>query len=482
MTIKKIGLSLAAVSVFTASAIAGTLTATSTADTIASELLVGQDYNVTSVDINTSYRPSLNAGIQDGKILITFENAKLQNNAFLTDLYVYNKDQNKTVGINPTLSGADKQKLIFDINDSINDNDELYITDAVDGNGDQNLTAAHDDNNFTIGKITVKKDGTDKVSMTYQLLDNVDAPLDTSNPYDIIKSETEWTVSVTQKFDALIDAANGFLSFSDKSADTLSSSVGSSKTNSDGAIITFTRNDNIDIGTGNLIANVQIFMDTNISASGTLKGAGADLTLATNGTGYSTDHNDTITDANTSDTYVIDYNLHPSNDVGIDINTFTTTVKVLGTAGNHNYVHTYLTTADLGKWDIYGYNAQIPGASYSDGSTDTIITVVNTQKADATPIDAIITIIDENAKECKLNSSDGIASVSAVKPGSRNKYRLSEMLAESACSELTGTAFAIELNVPTTPTDIYSNAFVQNIATANGRFKVLPVYNNANKY
>ena len=128
-------------------------------------------------------------------------------------------------------------------------------------------------------------------------------------------------------------------------------------------------------------------------------------------------------------------------------------------------------------WGIYGYTAQIPGASATntvDGTTtatETIVTIVNTS-TNINPVTSM-TIVDGAGNECALSSTTH-TSVPVAAPGANNKYYLSEMVTE--CGNLTGSAFGIEPNVAMDPADVYSNAFVRN--SNIDQFKVLPVYHN----
>jgi len=467
MTMKKIGLSVLASSLIATSAIAGTASVDSNASTIAEELVYGQDFNTTSVDLNTTYKPTLTAGVNDGKLLVTFTNGRVQS---VTDtMLVYNQTQGKIVGNNPQLSGQNSQKLTFDINDSINDYDTLFLADSDDGNA-----STHEVNASIV--LDVLKDST-SVGMEYQLLDNIDNSLDTANAGTVVTTKKQWDVSIasTNKFDAQIDAASSFLKF-------ISDSNTNNTTTTDVGTITITQNA-VAVGTGDLTLNVKSFSDYNTSTSGTWT---TDLTVGSF-TAAAIDYSAGV--------HTIDQNITVNENLaGVDNNytttmvslvtdeiketTFKASVNALSATNNPSFAKAYLDKDDFGAWTIYGYHAKVPAASASS-DTDTVLTVVNTQTKGTAAQDIYLTLIDADGNECSLNSTMGLASVAQVKPGSKNKYKLGAMLSE--CTNVSGTAYAIEFNVPTTPTDIYSQAAVLN--TSAGRdTKALPVYNNADKY
>ena len=469
MTINKIAsLSLIASALLSTSAFAaGTLTLDSNASVMASELVIGQDYNGTSVDLNASYRPALTAGINSGKLLITYSGARI---ASQQGVVLVNATQGKIVGNNPQLSGSNSQKLTFDINDSINDYDQLYLSNDTNGSGgDNNLTTPDEHVTAVLDVLN----GSSNVTSTYELLDNVDNSLDKSPAKTVITLEKEWSASVVTKFDGQIDAAQSFSKF-----------VTTPTTNPDLARINIKKNANVVVGLP-AVVNVTTTMENNISAFGALTETGPDfanpsIVAATSGYKYdinssaltaTSDHNLSFTDA--------------ANVVGTNKmleTTFTTTVTFVSSTSNPSLTSQTLLSAsasNLGAWTTYGYKGNIPGASYKSGTTDTKVTVVNNQTT--ATADMIIDITDATGNTCSLVSGTD-TEVAKPAANSSTKYTLSTMLGNSKCSALTGTLYHIGLTLPTTPTKVFAQAAVVRKDSTSGIAKVLPVYNNGTSY
>lgn len=460
MTIKKITALSAALSVLlVGNTFAGELKVDSNASVMASELVIGQDYNGTandglSIDLNTSYHPALNAGVNTGKALITFDGARLR--SLVGDVVLYNLDTNKTVGNNPQFSGKDNQKLTFDINDTIDDYNQLRLTsDNSDGDSAR-------ENNATV--VLDVLNGSSVVTTTFQLLDNVDKPLDTSNATNVITLVKEWDVSIENQFNAKIDASKSFAYFTTNT----STSGGTVDT----AGVHIEHNSKVKIGTGAPTLNVVVNMDQNISTAGTLaSNVSATPTIVATSTGYQTDEN------LTSFTSTSDYNLTYTSSTKAEIpeTVFTATASILKFVNNASYNKTYLADADLGAWEIYGYKAQIPNVLDVAGKFSTNIKFTNRSTLG---VGVYFTLIDQNGVVVQLDSdNDGLAALDA---GKTQQYKAADLIKLASAKDSTfdgSKSISVEVSIPTTPNKVYGFASFKNVTL--GQFKDLPIYNTS---
>ena len=435
MTINKIGLSAFAAVMLSTTASAGILALDTNASVMASELVLGQDYNSTSIDINATYKPSLNAGVNDGKLLITFEGGRIQSHS---GLVVVNGTQATVVGSNPQLSGVNSQKLTFDINGSINDYDVLYVSDDANGSAGDNNRTTPDEN---VSMLLDVLNGSSTVTTTYALLDNVDDSLDTSNASTVLNLETQWTASVVTKFDGQIDAAASFLSFTTATA------------NPDLASIRIASNSNVIVGLP-AVVNVTTTMENNISNFGALTEATTAFgapTLAATTSGYGYDVN------SSSQTATFDHNLSftdAGNTNEMLETTFTTAVSLVASSANAGLpTQTLIASAatNLGEWTIYGYKAQIPNVS-GLSTHDTTMKFTNRSGIDT---NIYFTLIDPDGTRVTLNSVAN-PTLAALAQNTTGKYKASELIALVTEADFdASTSFSVEVSIPTTPSKVY---------------------------
>ena len=451
MTIKKIGLSALAATMMASSAVAGTLTLDSNATSVASELLVDNNATLGTVGIQAEYTPSLTAGVQDGKLLVTFEGGTITE---VPTGFVRNIDTNKTVGLNPQLAGQNSQKLIFDLNDTVNDYNQLkLVADTVLGT----------DTNMSIKLKMISANG---ITMKMELLDNVDDSLDISDIKTLASTETEWDVKVgSTVFDALIDAAGGFLNFTTDGANSQSS---------DYSLITVTNN-SVDQNTTDLDLNVTLISDTNLTTMvSTMKLNGSNMSAA----GINAAGQYTFTGSIANITGAGDYNITlDSNGSAVLAKTdFQVSVSSDNVGGNANFAGTYLTKAPFGEWGIYGYSAQIPNVRTKDGVYDTYVNITNTSAISA---DAVFTILPKVDGSHSTEDDTCTYNAGSIPKNSQSKYNFKDILAASDCSEAVKSSvnFSVELAVPTKPNDVYVNAYTKNSSIND--FIVLPVYNTS---
>jgi hypothetical protein len=439
MTINKIALSAVTSAVLATSVLGGTLTVTS--QSVGAESVAADRY-FNNIDLNATFVPNIQGSLTSGSITYDFTNVDINSSAVST-LGVW-KSANASGTLNTRLQYANSctrtsaTRLTCDLNGTINSGDSLILADDNTSEGfelmDVNTSAG-----FTGSTIAVT------------LVNNALTTVDTGSAVNYLTTTTEWSAT-SSGFANQIDASNSFLSFTSASDANATVTISQSSP---------------DIASPAGTINWSVLPDQNATAFGAMTMTGG---AVTQGSDYNYTCADTTLAAKT-----LNADFTPDGTNAIQEATFTTglTMTLNGTTSNLIAAGT-----DFGSFTTYGYTAQIPGASYSSAAgTETTITIVNTGASSSTH--AYVTIQDATGNSCTIDSSAN-SSVAQPTAGTSNKYKLSEMLAETACSALTGTSYSIELSVPTTPTNIYSNAFVKN-STIN-QFKVLPVYNNGNSY
>jgi len=434
MTIKKLALSTVAAAMVTTGALAGTLTAVS--QTVGAEG-VAKDAAMLRTDLNTSYTVSILGTLNQGSVIYNITNVDFNDTTDIAAFNVY--DSTSATLITSSCASGSAGQIICDINDTITSGDTLILAPTASATDkgvalDVNVSAG-----FTISAVST------------QLTNSATTLIDSGSAATTLSTVTEWSAAITTPFANQIDASNDFLSFT--SASDANATLTISQTT-------------VDVSSNALSATWRIIPDQNVSTFGTMNMTGGGVTQ--------TSDNNYTTGVNPAASGVYQADFTPDGTNAIQEATFTTLLK--STFGT-NVVNLLPSTTSFGSFTTYGYTAQIPGASYSAGTTDTTITLVNTGTSDTT--DAVVTIQDATGTACSLTSASA-SEVTKPTSGTSTKMKLSEMLGNTACSALTGTSFSIELSVPTTPTNIYANAFVKN--SSINQFKVLPVYNNGNSY
>ena len=436
MTIKKLALSTVTAAIVTSGAVAGTLTATS--QTFSKEGLT-TDAGMLRTDLNTSYTVSILGTLNQGSVIYNMTNVDINDTSVLANANV----RNSTAGtiVTSSCAAGSTGQIICDINDTITSGDVLILTSTATPTAlgfplDLNVSA-----------------GTTSATVSTQLTNSATTLIDSGAAATTLGAVTVWGASVTSTFANQIDASDSFLSF-----------ISTADAN---ASITITET-STDLNSTNSVALSTIWSimpDQNTSAFGEMYvNAGAE--------NQGRDNNYSSTAISVAGVYQADFTPDATN--AIAEATFTTSLPA--TFGT-NTVNLIAAATDFGAFTVYGYNGNIPGASYSDGVTDTIITLVNNQTT--ATADTVVVIKDADGDTCTLTSTTD-AELNKPTANSSTKYRLSEMLVNSKCSALTGTSFSIKVSLPTTPTNVFANAFVKN-STIN-QFKVLPVYNNGTSY
>ena len=473
MTIKKTGLSLAAMALVTTGLVAANLNVTSS-KTFANELVTVQDYNGTEIvlDANstTVVPTNLVGGISagNGKINLIFSGARI--GSAYTAMKVYNIDRNSTVGINPTLSSPQgstiKSQLTFDVNDTINNGDTLFFSDAA--------LLSDVEANSSIVTTTVPLDilkDTSVINMKVQFANVSAAELDVTPEKAVYTGKDQWTVAITTKFNALIDATADFYKFT----------TTNSTTTVDAGKLTFTST--APTLAANATMKVRTTADTNVSLVATW----ADTTASGNQfTAASTGYELNATSAVNATAYDLNASVAGSNTNEIKETQFTVSVDANFTNSGQSTLLA-ATTSNFGAWTIYGYNAKIPNV-VAVTNIDTTMKFTNRSALDT---DIYFTLVDRDGTIAKLNSSN--TSLSDLKDGSTGTYKASAIVALLGSATITETdtstagfdstgSFSVEVSIPTTPSSVYGMASFKNSAGTIAQFKDLPVYSNNTAY
>jgi len=451
MTINKIGLSIATLAVLSASSLYAAATNHSTtvktdSGVIAAELLYDNNVSLANnTDLNVSFRPKLTAGIQRGKVSIELDG--LSNVKITPTASLWNKDTNKTVSSKFSYAGVNHQKIVFDINDTINDADTIYLVKDSDLS---NVVKSVEMNATMLSNAT-------SVTFSEALLDNTDKLLSNGTKANMITTQKEWSVEVSS-FSGQIDAAQGFLKFNPNTATDTSS-------------VTLTANTTgIVQKTGIVVFETVAKADNNVSAFGSYTVGGVAKTIANNQYDYNT-----TTNADTTKIDNITFTADGKNKIQETI--WNADVKLVKVGDVTLKTPKTLYSGSFGQWTIYGYNAQIPDVM----PTDDFVTYLKFINRSNTPSDVFFTLIDQDGRVVTLDSiNDDIASLPV---GIAQKYKASDLAAiaskENPDFDMTHS-ISIEVSIPTTPSSVYGMASLKNKAL--GQFKVLPIYNNGNNY
>lgn len=442
MTIKKLALSTVAAAMVTtsASATGGTLAITN-AQTVGAESLVAAKNHVNSVDINTTYTVNILGSISTGSVIYTISGVDI-NSSNAAAVSVFNAGSGSTFEeVTSGCANGAAGQIICDVNGTITSGDVLYLSDA-NNSGTTNPGGYAWDVNTTAGFTSA--------TISAQLTNSATTEIDSGTAVTFLTATTEWSASVTTPFASTIDASDSFLSFQSDANATITISQTA-----------------VDLGSATPAFVWSVMPDSNVSAFGTVTMTGA----VTQGR----DNNYTMTGgaaALAAGVYQMDFTPDTTN--AIAESSFTTGLTA---TFNSNAVNLIAANSNFGTFTTYGYTGNIPGASYSAGITDTIITLVNDQAA--ATADTVVVLTDADGDSCTLTSSTD-AEVTKPTANSSTKYTLSTMLGNAGCSALTGTSYAIQITLPTTPSNVFANAFVKN--SSINQFKVLPVYSNGTSY
>ena len=444
MTIKKIALSTVATAMITTGVFAAN-TLTVSSQSVGAEGVTSAKAYLNDVDVNATLTADLLGSLTAGSVIYTFKdaagNALDVNSSNAGQVRVWLDNNTSSSAVTDFCSNGTTGQIICTLSSAISSGNVLILADDNTSAGfellDINTTAG-----FTGATVSVQlaDTGTNAVG------------IETSGTF--LTTATQWSASVGTGFNAQIDASDSFLSFNGQT--------------DDNATITVTETTVDKVAVATPAASWITIADRNVSTFGAM----ADTSGAVTG-GLDNNYTSAIATL-AAGTYNLKFT--PNGTVALEEASFTTG---LSATFNSNVVNLITAGTSLGAFTTYGYTGNIVGASYSAGTTDTVITLLNNQSTASA--DTVITITDADGDNCILTSADSDTGVTKPTANSSTKYTLSTMLGDTACSALTGTSFAIKVVLPTTPTNVFANAFVKR-SDVSGAFKVLPVYNNGTKY
>lgn len=450
MTIKKLSLSAVAAAMVATSAIAGSIDAGSLSK-VSKELLTAQAVDVnlsngieyTNSMNNTDVKTASEAGFE-------LEIAGLKN---ASGLEVINPDTNTTIA---TQTGIVGDTIIFEAatgQSAVEDQTYMFISTSTKGVS----------NDIVAGELEVSiPKGSTSLSATVKTTSNDGVSvLDTASG-PIVSTVQQFSLQVSEKLSASIDAAADFLEFTTvnglaatTTTDTFEYNFTNLKAELDfpadetaRSMVLLTGDQNISTYAVTSSVGADTVNDMNITLD-----TGADLALDTNGT---------------TSTVTRTFTVNPTDDMRPVTFTLNGTTTI-----NGGVVVNLGTGLDAGNWDVYGYTAQIPNVA-GLSTHDTVMKFTNRSSIDA---DIYFTLIDPDGTVARLNSVDNpeLASLAADTTGT---YVASALLAlvDDAAFNKTGS-ISVEVAVPTTPDAVYGMASFKN--NALGQFKDLPVYNSS---
>ena len=480
---KQMGLSAIAAATLVTAGMAGTVS-TSSVGLIGQERLSLDDVNLSDATGGAVYTPTdIKAGTLKNPIFkFTFANAKnLVPDANLSIYEVKDgNDSNRSAGNlrwvanNAQVSGANNEVVTFTAvsGDIYVYNNKKYV--FMDGN-DTNVSDA-------VLKATVVKGSTGDVTLAASLwTGDSQEEADEAAPSTIAQVGNEFIASVKQKFDARIDASNGFKTFYDQYEDINGATDNNRK---DTLTMDITRKTVISTAAGlvNPQIGVVVFQDTNLTQNGyTVAGiySRADVT------GTANDYNATMDLANavaaddtTPQPYKVEYTVDGNSK--IEKTDFGVQLWVQDANGNQ-FTKIVKTNNNAGAWTIYGYNAQIPGVM--DNPDLKISTTLKFTNRSGLNADVFFTLIDQAGNVVTVDSvNDGLAAIPA---NFTQSYKAADLLkiALQKNTDFAGAgkeSFSVEVSIPTTPSQVYGFASFKNKQGATPAFKDLPIYNTSN--
>ncbi len=477
MTIKNITLSAIAATVMTTAALAGTVSNPGNVGLIGQEKISISDVNVSAIFGGAFASPSTGVeyvptaipatSLKNPIFKFTFANAKNITPSSTTAVFEVvdgNASNNTTsnykmVAKNPQISGTNNEIISFnavDANTYAYNNKTYVVADSntTDANGTAAVVA------------TVVKGSTSDVTLQAELYSgDSQAQADLAPATSIAKVGAEYIGSVTQKFDARIDASNSFKLFYDQNSD-------GNTLKADDAIINLHKNATLagaSLGATNI--NLDVLFDQNTS------------TYITGQSGLTTLNDLNVTGAITgfatgSSAHDTNTTLTLTNNGTAEIKKTQFTAHAYVVSGTNKFDVIAKSAKNAGEWSIYGYNAQIPNVA----STSAVDVTMKFTNRSSIPADIFFTLIDPKGTVVTLNSKDytEIASIPANQTGT---YKASTLVplatAKDANFDASGS-FSVEVSIPTTPTNVYGMASFKNLTL--GQFKDLPVYNNGVSY
>jgi len=483
MTIKKLTLSVVAATMIATTGFSATIHSGST-DTISSELLSVQAVPVQvskpivfTCNMNkTSVATASQAGVQ-----LTIPGLDSTNNT-KQDVYELKNMGTKTnpswivVKVVATQGSVIPSKNMIVFN---GENNTSIVEGKVYGIGDQDLNVSADANTSlttTTGAITFNvAQGSSSVPATVQVVSNDGVSVLDVGSAPIATAVKQYALKVMRQASAQIDSTNGFFDFrTNSNTDTIkfrlynNANLTDAKADGLSAVI--------DIPATTTKSTAVLSWDQNLTAYKITPAVSVGTYVQQPGP-YDTNATYIIsklgtTGANATVTFTKkNNNAQPMSTTNFTLSgnvLFNGIVKPLKLATNLN----------AGSWTIYGYNAQVPNVRNNANLT----TYVNITNTSSIPAEAIFKIIPETDG---VNAGVGSCTIPAgiIPANASRKFNIANVLAKSNCSPAvkTDSNMAVEITVPTSPTQVFANAYTKNKQLNS--FITLPVYSNgtANK-
>lgn len=439
---KKIITSVAvAVALTTGAFAAGTLTVHGSTYKVSKELLQAK-----AIDVNITTAIDYKAGITNSSASEPgFEIVFAGLTPSAKNLLMVEDDTNATVA---EFSRIDGSSIILDAKSgaSVNRN-KTYKLVSRDGNL-----------SIKGGDLTLKlPQGTTSAKAKLILTDNTGFNILDTVEDDIITTVQQFSASVKTKLDEKIDSSADFKKF-------VLSAL------SDTYEISFVNlGSTLDYDANATKVDLVLFADQNLTKNGYIPTT-SDLTatIVPNDMNTTLTYNDADSDNNQSDLNTLTVN----GTSAMSITTFTASAIV--TVNGITSPLTIMDKAEAGKWDIYGYTAQIPNVVAIASKFETTIKFTNKGNEDA---NIYFTLRDQDGTVALVNSATN-TNIPSLKAGTTGIYNASTLLAQ-----VTDVAFdkansiSVEVSVPATPTNIYGFASFRNLTL--GQFKDLPIYNSS---
>jgi len=352
------------------------------------------------------------------------------------------------------------------------ENNTSIVEGKVYGIGDQDLNVSADANTSlttTTGAITFNvAQGSSSVPATVQVVSNDGVSVLDEGSAPIATAVKQYALKVISPASEQIDSTNGFFDFRTGNTDTITfelyNNANATDATADGLSAA------IDIPATGTKSTAVLSWDQNLTAykiTPTVAGGYTQLTAPfdTNATytasklvGAGATATVTFTKKNN--------NAQPMSTTHFTLNgnvSFTGATKPIKLATNVN----------AGAWTIYGYNAQIPNVR-SNANLTTYVNITNTSSI---PADAIFTIIP-NTVDINTGLQPCTIDAGKIPANTTRKFNVADILAKGQCTQAvkTNSNMALEITVPTSPTQVFTNAYTKNTNLNN--FITLPVYSN----
>jgi len=377
------------------------------------------------------------------------------------NLGIFDSETNTSVAVQ-TFVDADKA-IIFETaaGASIVRGKDYYI-----GSIDQNGTSIN-----AGALVLIVEQGTTSAGATFKVTDNTGTQELDSGAANIIATKNQFSLSVSKKLSADIDASLEFKQFYTGA----------------GQRALWTYGDDYEIDYTNNIADLDISAcvdgaSFNVVATEDLEAMGVDIDWDNVTTidlyGDTVDVNLSATEANVSANISVALSLDGATAISRTTFSLDATVDYYNCENAaSNDTKTLAQGEEFGDWDVYGYSAQIPNVTGKE-NFETAIKFTNTGNTDA---DIFFTLIDPDGTEVTLNSIDYPVELVSLPAGTTGTYKATVLSALATAKDAnfdTGTSYSVEVSIPSTPENIYGFASFKRKDIA--QFKDLPVYNTSN--